>query len=76
MFYRFIKELKGYGVKAEIIPPKPQIIEVSSDEDMYAKYKLEMISEPPELSFDFTENDSEVLIKHGVRCLEEQKKVK
>lgn len=61
----FIEKLMEYGVKTEINAPKPTVIEVSQTEDDVAKYEFGINTEPPTLSFDFTEHDKKVAVNHG-----------
>ncbi len=56
----FIEKLMEYGVKTEIEFPEPPVIETSRTEDMTAQYMFGINTEPPTLSFDFTEHDKKI----------------
>lgn len=70
MFCRLMADLKGYGVKTEIIPAEPPVIEASRTEDDVAKYAHGINTAPPTLSFDFTEHDKKVI--HDFKRKEEE----
>lgn len=61
MFERVIADLKGYGIKTEIIPAEPPVIEVSRMEDDKPVYAYGISTVPPTLSYDFTEHDKKVI---------------
>lgn len=71
ILYRFLRELEEYGVKTEINTPKPTVIEVSQTEDDVAKYEFGISTEPPTLSFDFTERDKRVIHDFKEKCKED-----
>lgn len=58
--HRFIEELMECGVRTEINFPEPPVIEVQGYEDDEKKYRFGINTEPPTLSFDFTEHDKNV----------------
>lgn len=64
--YRFINELKEYGVRVKIIPAELPVIEVTKMEDDVAKYAHGINTAPPTLSFDFTEHDKNVRAEMAV----------
>lgn len=61
MFDRIMADLKGYGIKTEIIPAEPPVIELTKTEDAIASYGFGMTAIPPTLSFDFTERDEKII---------------
>lgn len=75
MVYRFIADLKGYGVEAEIIPAESPVIEVSRTEDNVAKYAHGINTAPPTLSFDFTEHDGKIETKCAFKALDSMKEI-
>ena len=71
MFVRLMADLKGYGVKTEIIPSEPPVIEVSRTEDDVEKYVYGINTIPPTLSFDFTEHDKKAICDFKEKCKED-----
>lgn len=57
----FIDRLKEHGVKAQIIFPKPPLVDASRMEDTETRYKHGINTTPPTLSFDFTDHDKKVI---------------
>ena len=57
----FIDRLKEHGVKAQIIFPKPPLVDASRMEDTETRYKHGINPTPPTLSFDFTEHDKKAI---------------
>lgn len=68
--HRFIEKLMEYGVKTEIKFPELPVIEVSSTEDDVAKYAFGINTEPPTLSFDFTEHDKKIYAESRSRAFD------
>lgn len=71
MFVRLMADLKGYGVKTEIIPAEAPVIDVSHTEDSVAKYERGINTAPPTLSFDFMEHDKKVIHDFKEKCKED-----
>lgn len=75
ILYRFLGELEEYGVKTEINTPKPTVIEVAQTEDDVAKYEFGIDTTQPAFSFDFTEHDKKVIVRHGAETCEKWRKI-
>ena len=71
MFLRMMADLKGYGVKTEIIPAEPPVIDVSRTEDSVAKYEHGISTAPPTFLFDFTEHDKKIICDFKEKCKED-----
>lgn len=75
MFVRLMADLKGYGVKTEIIRAESPVIDVSRTEDDTPKYIHGINTMPPTLSFDFTEHDKNVITNHGTETCEKWRRI-
>lgn len=73
--FRFVDDLKGYGVKTEIIRAEPPIIDISQMEDDKPKYTQGINTAPSTLVFDFSEHDKKIIVKHAAETCEKWRKI-